>query len=103
MAVHKAQKLSPVIKVKQAPEPGSRPVEGKVREFSKLKKDWKNGWTAAEERHVDAKIEDHFKGHRDAPLGRNFTCFRMRHLDNHGFRKNFDGIKGFEKAPGFGI
>ena len=99
----KAHKLSPVIRVNTAPEPKSKPQPGRVREFSKLKKDWSNGWTAAEEKVVDAKVEDHFKSHRDAPLGRNAMCFRMRHLDNRRFRSNFDGIKGFEKAPGHGI
>lgn len=103
MAVHKAHALSPIIKVNSTPEPMSKPKRGRVRDFNTLKKDWKGGWTAQEERVVDSKIEQHFKGHRDAPLGRNAMCFRMRHLDNNKFRSNFDGIKGFEKAPGFGI
>ena len=46
----------------------------------------------------EAKMEKDLAGHRQAPSGRNVFSFRMRDLDNLGYRERYD--KTFPGAPG---
>lgn len=49
------------------------------------------------EAEIDRKIEQDLAGHRQAPRGRNAMAFKMRWLDNHGYRGKFD--KTFKGSP----
>lgn len=60
--------------------------------------------TAEQEAKVDRKIEDHFKGHRMFPNGRDYRCFIQHAIteeDRENYRTNFDLV--FPHAPGAGI
>lgn len=64
---------------------------------------WQNTRDAAAERRLDAKIEKHFKSHRDVPNGRNFVFWEHDNdpVARRKYRENFDKI--FPNAPGAGI
>ena len=46
----------------------------------------------------DRKAEKMLAGHRQAPDGRNVFAFKMRDLDNDGYKGRFDNT--FQDAPG---
>ncbi len=46
----------------------------------------------------DRKAEKMLAGHREAPDGRNIFSFKMRNLDNDGYKGRFDNT--FQEAPG---
>jgi hypothetical protein len=58
---------------------------------------------AQEERNFEAKSEQHFKGHRDTPCGRNFM--HWDHVNTpeatKKYAENFDAT--FPNSPGFGM
>lgn len=54
--------------------------------------------TPQQEAAQERKAEKMLAGHRQAPDGRNIFAFRMRSLDNGGYRDRFDDT--FSLAPG---
>lgn len=63
---------------------------------------WENTPDAAAERALDAKLEKHFKHHRELPNGRNFRCWNRDKdvVADRKYRDNFDSI--FPNSPGAG-
>ena len=57
----------------------------------------------AVERATDAKMEQHFRSHRDVPNGRNFHTWEHTHdpVAEDKYRKNFDKV--FPNSPGAGL
>jgi len=55
------------------------------------------GITREQEAITDSKIEKMLAGHRQAPNGRNVMAFKMRYLDNLGYRGKFD--RTFKGSP----
>jgi hypothetical protein len=57
----------------------------------------------AVERASDAKMEKHFRSHRELPVGKNFTCWNHEHnpTADEQYRQNFDRL--FPNAPGAGL
>lgn len=74
-----------------------------MSERTEVKNEWDKTRDAAEERALDAKIEKHFRSHRELPNGRNFWAWNRDHRpdDDRKYRENFDRI--FPNAPGAGI
>ena len=62
----------------------------------------KGAMTAAQEKAFDAKVEKHFRSHRELPAGRNFTCWNREKnvAGDTEYRQNFDSI--FPNSPGSG-
>lgn len=58
------------------------------------KQDW-GAMTPAQEIVFEKKAEQHFKGHRELPAGRNFRCWNRTETeeDRQKFNENFDQIR----------
>lgn len=58
------------------------------------KADW-GMMTPVQEAAFDAKVENHFKGHRELPAGRNFRCWNHTESseDRDNYSRNYDQIR----------
>ncbi|WP_027178776.1 hypothetical protein [Maridesulfovibrio bastinii] len=58
------------------------------------KADW-GMMTPSQERAFDAKVEKHFRSHRELPPGRNFRCWNRTESDEdrENFSRNYDLIR----------
>lgn len=56
---------------------------------------------AAQEAALDAKIEKHFRSHRELPTGRNFRCWNRDKdiVGDKNYRINYDQIDWSAKVP----
>jgi len=59
--------------------------------------------TPQQEAAFEKKAEQHFKGHRELPNGKNFTCWNREHSKEaeQKYKQNFDKI--FPNSPGVGF